>query len=345
MDQGTDGKMKRKGHLFEQVCSFDNLMFSVKEAIKGKKHNQTIARFYLNAEHEVLKLQEDLLSGRYRPMPYTCFYIYEPKKRHICAANIRDRVAHHAICHVIGGIFENSFIYDSYACRENKGAHRAVKRVQSFCRQGKYFLKSDIKKFFASIDHLILKKLIREKIKDSTLLRLMEIIIDTPYSGQTNGNGKGLPIGNLTSQWWANLYLNHFDHYIKDDLGIKKYVRYMDDFIFFSNDKSTLHALREKMSAFLDVNLKLELKERATYIAPISQGIPFLGFSIYPGIIRLKRETKARFRRNYNRMKKKYSTGQIGEEPFLRSVHSMIGHITHADTLCLRRKFFKNIFG
>ncbi len=330
--------MKRYSHLFERVCAFDNLILAAQKAMRGKKNKPNIAAFDFNLEYELIRLQAELNSGAYQMRPYRCFYVYDPKIRYICAADIRDRVVHHAINNIMEPLFERIFIYDSYACRKGKGSHRAVKRLQTFSRKRQYFFKTDIKHFFASVDHSILKALLGRMIKDQTLQKLLNRIIDHPLPGQKTG--KGMAIGNLTSQWWANLYLDRMDHFIKDDLGVKCYVRYMDDFIALANTKTDLHILKATVSKFLRQKLGLQLKESATFIAPVKQGIPFLGFRVFPHLLRLKRENLLRFRRNYCKKEKAYLSGKIDEAAFIRSVNSMSGHIAHADTLQMRRRFF-----
>jgi len=324
--------------LFDKVCSFENLMKASQKAFRGKKNKPQAAEFYFRLESEIVGIQEELLSGNYQPRPYRSFYVYEPKKRHICATDFRDRVVHHAVCNILEPVFERSFIYDSYACRKNKGAHIAMKRVQSFSRKRQYFMKADVSKFYESVDHAVLKNLLGKKIRDPKLKNLMATIIDHPLPEQIPG--KGLPIGNLTSQWWANLYLDDLDHHVKDELGVKCYARYMDDFVILADDKADLHLLRADISSYLDRKLRLKLKDSGTFIAPVWQGIPFLGLRIFPNLIRLKRENILRFRRNFRKKRMSYLAGDIDETAFIRSVQSMIGHIKHADTLRMRQKYF-----
>jgi retron-type reverse transcriptase len=202
--------MKRYGHLFEQVVTFENLCLAAEKAFRGKKDKQRVATFYFHQETEVLRLQEELCSGTYQMRPYRVFEVREPKPRKICAADFRDRVVHHAICNVLDPIFEASSIYDTYACRRDKGSYAAVRRAHEFARRGRYYLKCDVRKYFESVDHAVLKALLRRKIKDETLLALLDRIIDHPIPDAVPG--KGIPIGNLTSQYFANLYLGELDH-------------------------------------------------------------------------------------------------------------------------------------
>jgi len=330
--------MKSYKNLYQKICSFSNLLNAFYKAYKGKKNKPEVIEFFFNYEFELMLIQEELLTNKYQPDKYKNFYVYEPKKRHICAASFRDRIVHHSICNILEPIFEKIFIYDSFACRKNKGHHRAVKRVQSFCRKRKFFLKTDIRKFFPSVDHYVLKQLLLKKINDPQLINLMNKIIEQPLP--KHPKGKGLPIGNLTSQWWANYYLNTLDHYIKDELGIKYYVRYMDDIIILDNEKENLQWLRVKIVKFLEQRLLLELKDSATYISPVHQGISYLGFRIFPQTVRLKHESLLRFKRKYQLREEQYIKGEIDWNTFIKSTSSLIGHIKHANTYKVRYNFF-----
>ncbi|MEA1969484.1 MAG: reverse transcriptase/maturase family protein, partial [Thermodesulfobacteriota bacterium] len=266
------------------------------------------------------------------------FEIYEPKKRNISAAVFRDRVVHHALCNIIEPIFNKSMIYDSYACRKGRGSHAAVKRTQRFTRKFSYFLKCDIKKYFENINHNLLKTMLGKKLKDPLLMELLNKIIDHPVPG---GNpGIGIPIGNLTSQLFANIYLNELDLFIKEEMHIKGYVRYMDDFILFAHDKKSLNQCLNEIHWFTVEKLFIELKQSVLMLAPVTQGVPFLGFRIFPQVIRLKKENLKKFGNNLKKRKKEYETGVIDQECLIRSISSMVAHASHADTYLLRRKIF-----
>ena len=331
--------MKRYGNLFEKITTFENLLLASKNAIRGKKDKKAVASFYFHLENELLALQSELLSGTYHPQPYTQFEVKEPKVRKICSSDFRDRVVHHSICNLIEPIIEKKSIYDSYACRRDKGAHLAVKRCQQFTRQFKFYLKCDIRKFFESIDHDILKKLLRKTFKDQNLLSLLDIIIDHRVDG--NPPGKGLPIGNLTSQHFANFYLNHLDHFIKDRLRIPGYVRYMDDFISFANDKAVLVGLLREIENFTNDVLHLKLKDKVTVIAPVTEGVPFLGFRVFPQVIRIKRENLVRMRRRVRQKEWLYLQGKISERSLVLSVNSIVGHVAHVNSLQVRKGIFE----
>ena len=330
--------MKRYGHLFEQMVTFDNLLRAARKAVQGKKDRPPVAHFYFHLEPELLRLEEELKTGAYMPRPYRSFMVYEPKPRQICAADIRDRVVHHAICNVIGPIFEKYAIHDSYACREDKGTHRAIRRAQEFSRTYCYFLKLDVRKFFGSVDHQRLKERLGRQFKDPQLLTLLHRLIDHPIPAGTAG--QGMPIGNLTSQHFGNFYLGHLDHFVKDELGIKGYLRYMDDMLLFGDDKAELHHICSQVRRFLRDPLRLELKEEGVGLAPVSQGIPFLGFRIFPGLVRLQRPSWTRFKRKVRDREHAYREGQLDEGGLVQSVQSLLGHVQHANTLRLRRSFF-----
>ncbi len=332
--------MKRHGGLYEKIAAFDNLLLAAKKAMKGKKRKRGAAAFYFRLENELLSIESDLLAGSYSALPYRDFHIYEPKMRKICAADFRDRVVHHAICNVVEPLLDKTLISDTYACRMGKGSHAAVRRAQDFSRRFEWFLKCDIRGYFENVDHGVLKTLLLRKIKDKRLLDLLFQIIDQPVPQGTPG--KGIPIGNLTSQLFANLYLGELDHFIKDRMAVKGYVRYMDDFLVFGADKESLRKKLFQIRAFVNERLLLKLKEEALIMEPVLQGIPFLGFRVFPSMVRLDRTRLTRFRRKVRRREREYMKGLIDEGPLVNSVRSMVAHISHANTYMLRKRFFEN---
>ncbi len=240
--------MKRYGNLWDQIVDWSNLFLAARYAQKGKRFRDNVLAFNYNLEPELFKLQFELKAKTYCPGAYRSFRIYDPKPRLISAAPYRDRVVHHALCNIIVPLLDRSFIHDTYANREGYGTHRALKRFIEFARSSQYVLQCDIRKYFPSIDHEIFKQIIRRKIKCKDTLWLIDSIIDgsnlqEPVVEYFPGDDsltpmisrKGLPIGNLTSQFFANLYLNNFDHFIKEKLRVKKYLRYVDDFSLFSD--------------------------------------------------------------------------------------------------------------
>jgi retron-type reverse transcriptase len=339
MDE-TPGRqfMRRHDGLFDQIVSFENLLRAAQMAMRGKREKTSVSSFYFHLENEILAIQSELLAGRYRPAPYRQFEIREPKIRKICSSEFRDRVVHHAICNIIEPVFERRSIFDSYACRKGKGSHSAVIKCQRFTRKFEFYLKCDIRKFFESVDHEVLKTLFRRLFKESRLLALLGIIVDHSVPG--NEPGKGIPIGNLTSQHFANFYLGFLDHYVKNRLRVHGYVRYMDDFLLFFNDKSELHRLQARIEEFFARELKLSLKSRATIIAPVSQGVPFLGLRVFRNLIRIKRENLVRLRRHVRRKEQDFINGKISQKELILSINSVLGHLAHVNSLHERRRIF-----
>ena len=227
--------MKRHNNLYPKLISFNNLLIASKKALKGTTSKKDSLIYFYHLETNILKLQLELVNLTYIPGKYKYFRIYEPKEREIAVAPFIDRVVHHAIINIIEPIYEKIFINNSYATRKEKGTHKAIYKAQSYIKKNKWYFKTDIRKYFNNINHNILLNIIKRKIKDKKLLLLIERII-------RNGgkDGIGLPIGNLTSQFFANVYLDKFDHYIKEELQIKYYIRYMDDLVIFDNNKEKL---------------------------------------------------------------------------------------------------------
>lgn len=321
--------MKRYGHLYGQVASFKNLLDAAGKAQRGKRFKESTAVFNLSLENELLELQSELRGKTYRIGKYKRFFIYDPKKRLISALPYRDRVVQHALCNVIEPIFDNGLIYDTYACRENKGSHKAVNRFAEYCRRNKYALKCDIKSYFASIDHEILSGMIERKIKDPDVLWLIKLIIDSTPS-------PGIPIGNLASQIFANLYLNDLDHYLKETLKCRNYIRYMDDLVVFSEDKDTLSMVKDAIKQNLK-RLKLELHPDKSQIYITTKGIKFLGYKIYPTHRLVITQNIRRFRHRVKKYFGLLESGQITMTKIIRSVQSWLGYAIHADTFKLRR--------
>ncbi|MBF0311735.1 MAG: group II intron reverse transcriptase domain-containing protein [Magnetococcales bacterium] len=335
--------MFRSGNLFDRIVCFTNLWQAAHKAWRGKKDKTRIAHFYFALEVELLSLQEELQSGSWSPRPYRTFEVFEPKRRKIAAADFRDRVVHHAIMNLLEPVFERSLISRTFACRLGKGTHAAVRYAQDLGRRHAFFLKCDVQKYFESMDQSILKTLLRRHLKDARLLTLLDRIID--HAPPDHAPGKGVPIGNLTSQHFANLYLSELDHFVTDRLAVPGYVRYMDDFLFFGPSKSFLHGIHGEVRQFLADKLSLKLKESATLMAPVEQGMPFLGCCVFPGTVRLQPKGAARFRHKTREREQAFRHGQIDEGLLSLSVGSMIGHMAHADTRSLRQRLFSDSLG
>lgn len=344
--------MKTFKQLYSRICAFDNLWRGARRAQRGKRFKPGTARFNFHLEGGLLRLQRELKERRWQPGPYHAFYVYEPKKRLISAAPYRDRVVHHAICQVIEPLFERTFIDDSYACRLNKGTHRAILRFSEFARRRRHVLQCDIRKYFPSIDHQILYELLQRKIRDQHALWLLETIIASsnpqePVPAYFPGDDlftpferrRGIPIGNLTSQFFANLYLNGFDHFVKEELRCRCYLRYMDDFAVFDDDKTRLHELRAAMEEYL-AGLRLQLHPDKCQVFPVTQGAAFLGFRIFPTHRLLRRDNAVRASRRLRRLAAAYTCGQIGFDQMLHSLQSWNAHAAWGHTWGLRSKLF-----
>ena len=333
--------MKRVGHLFERVVDFHALCGAARRAARGKRSSQAAAAFLMELEPEALRLQRELLDGSYRPRPYRSFCIQDPKPRRISAAAFRDRVVHHAVCAALEPVFERYAVADSYACREGKGTLAAVKRAQAFSRRHGHFLKLDVRRYFETLDHAVLEALLRRLLKDRSVLRLIHVFLEAGAPGCPPG--RGLPIGNLTSQHFANLYLGPLDHFIKEDLRIPGYCRYLDDLLLLSGDREQLVYARAQVGEFLSSRLKLELRDEVTRLAPVQAGVPFLGFRIWPGLVRFDPARARRFRRRFRGRLAAWAAGELDEPSLVRCSESLIGWARHADTLMFRRSFFQRL--
>jgi len=290
-----------------------------------------VAEFSLNFMDNIVLLHEDLKNKTYTHGGYEAFKINDPKPREIHKASVRDRLLHHAIYRILYPYFDRKFIFDSYSCRIDKGTHKAMNRFRDFGRkvsknnmQTVWILKCDIRKFFANIDHQILKNILAKFIGDPDVLWLLSQIID---SFETSGKvGVGLPLGNLTSQLLVNIYMNEFDHFGKRELKVKYYIRYADDFVLFSRDKSELESLLIKIGEFLKERLKLELHPNKVEIRTLASGVDFLGWVHFTDHRVLRKSTKKRmFRR-------------IAESPKNETYQSYLGILGHGNTIKLWHK-------
>jgi len=316
--------VKRIGHLFDQVTAFDHLYRSFRLARRGSGNTPEVCRFWYHLEPELLRLQQELHDGSYQPGAYRFFTIHDPKTRVIAVAPFRDRVVHHAVVGVLTPIYERSFIYDSYATRSGKGTHAAIRRAQMFLQRWPYYLKTDIAQYFPSVDHEILLSLLKRKLKDPRLLGLLERIIrNAPEPG------KGLPIGNLTSQFLANVYLDPLDHEIKERLGMAGYVRYMDDLVVFSHAKQELLDVRAQLERFVSDRLALQVKADATQVNRSSHGLSFLGMRIFPQFLRVKRENRRRSLQRLQLRMAAWRRGDLDEAQMQQSVSSIVGHLRY----------------
>jgi hypothetical protein len=315
--------MKSYDGLFTRIVEIENLRRAMEAAARGKRDRPAVTRFLNQADEELPRLREELESSKYIPRPYRYFRICDPKPRTISCADFRDRVVHHAVCDVIGPLIEWRFIFDSWACRKGKGTHRATARAQQLARRFPHFLKLDVASFFDSVDHEILLALLARQFREPRLLTLLATIVRTPLAGAPPG--KGLPIGNLTSQWFANLYLDGADHLVKETLCVPGYVRYMDDMVLFADSKAVLWAAHDALAAFLADERRLSLKAAATRLAPCTEGVPFLGLRIFPGTWRLQRQRFLRTRRRMRGKERMFLEGRLSAEQLARSATAAQG--------------------
>lgn len=319
--------MKTFGGLFEKVVDPEHLERSMKLAARGKRKREPVQRFLNRADRELPLLGAELRAGTYRPRPYSQFKIKDPKPRIITRADFRDRVVHHAVCGVIAPLLERRFVDGSYACRVGKGAHRAVLAAQRFSRCHRYFWKSDISRYYDSVDHEVLLAMLGRTFREPRLNDLLSIIVTHKFPGQQPG--KGLPIGNLTSQWFANFYLDQLDHFVKEDMRIQGYLRYMDDFVAWADDKGQLFELWRESEGFLRDHLKLRIKGEATHVAPVTEGLAFLGMRVFPGTIRLQHGRKHRMLRLIRRREQEYLRGERDACDLSASVQSSVGLVRY----------------
>ena len=330
--------MRRVSGLWPLITSFEHLLRSARRAARHKRRVRAAAAFLERLEPEVLAVQRELLAGAYRPRPAYSFTIYDPKERVITAAAFRDRVVHHALIDALEPRFDRRMIATSFACRRGKGTHAALKDARGCVRRYAYFLKLDVRRFFPSLAHDVVLETVGRLVKDRAALALFATIVRS--GGDPLSPGVGLPIGNLTSQWAANLVLDRLDHHVKETLRIPGYIRYMDDFVLFDDAKERLQTAHAEVATFLRDRLRLELKERATLLAPAAEGLPFLGWRIFRGTTRLRPENKRRLKRRLAKRAAECAAGRRTEESYAACVRSTVAHLEHGSTSALRRRWF-----
>ena len=322
---------------FEKIISVENLLLAWKEFLRGKRNKKDVQEFQLHFMDNVLSLHQDLKNKTYVHGGYYAFKISDPKPRDIHKATVRDRLLHHAIYRVLYPYFDSKFIHDSYSCRLEKGTHRAIDRFRDFHRKVSknntktcWILKCDIRKFFANIDHKILKEILSRTVLDADILWLLGQVIDS-FSSNThmrdsvNVSLVGLPLGNLTSQLLVNIYMNEFDQFVKRKLKVKHYIRYADDFVVLSQDKEYLQNTLEQMKEFLENKLKLNMHPDKVYIKTIASGVDFLGWVSFPKHRVLRTSTK-------RRMLKK-----LKNNPKEETRQSYLGMLGHGDAYELKK--------
>lgn len=343
---------KRVGNLYYQNLTYEQLYYAYLNAAKGKRYRADVLEFTNNLESNLLALLEELKNHTYVVGAYREFYVYEPKKRLIMALPFRDRVVQWWIYSLLYPIFDKTFIKDSFACRRGKGTKAAADRIQYILRKPElangewYFLKLDMAKYFYRVVHSILLEIVKRKIKDPDMIQLLDLFIKgdgTPFGltlcknveDADRINDRGMPIGNLSSQLLANVYLNELDQFCKHVLGIRYYVRYMDDVIIISNSKQELHEILSRITEFLETRLQLVLNDKTT-IRPVSMGVQFVGLTIWATHRTVRKSTSLRIRRRLKISAKRYKLGKINLESYNSTLQSYMGLLKYND--CYRFK-------
>lgn len=328
------------------------------KARKSKRYEDEVLKFTYNLEANLFSLKEELKTLSYKPSGYKSFFVMNHKRRLVSKSSFRDRIVHHAFINVLEPYFDRKFIYDSYGCRKNKGQHRAVRRFREYSQRNKFVLKLDIQKYYASIDHQILLRILERYVKDEDAMFIIRRILKSGkdilkneyimnwFKGDTLisplNRDRGLPIGNLTSQFFANIYLNNFDHLIKEKLRVKGYIRYMDDMVLFSNDKQELWKHLKRIESYLN-NLRLVLKDKSILLQPVSKGTLYLGYRIFPTHILVRKDTVYRYTRKFKNKLKAYKRGELSKEKLIQSWNAWQGHIAHADNYNLQKLILKKV--
>ena len=330
--------MKRKGQLFNKIIEIDNLHLAHQNARKNKTHYSEVKKIDENTDYYIYKLQKMLVNKTFKTSEYKIFNITDRgKEREIYELPyFPDRIIHHAIMNVIEPIFLNNFINQTYAALPNKGTHRALEKLDEYIKEREstqYCLKIDIKKFFPNINKEILKKMLRKKFKDKELLWLLDDIV--------NSSENGIPIGNYLSQYFGNFYLSYFDHWLKEEMKVKYYIRYVDDCVILHNDKEFLHNLKREMDEYLDNSLKLKIKENWQIFPTFVRGIDFVGYRHFGDYILLRKSTANTFKNKMSRLLKRCEKGIEMTYSEWCSINSYKGWIMYCNGYNLTEKYIK----
>lgn len=328
--------MKTSDSLFERMTSLHHLFLSWDQFRRGKRKRKDIQNFERHLEDNIFQLQHDLTTLQYQHDPYSHFYVTDPKQRRISKASVKDRLVHQVVYSVLTEIFDKKFIFHSLSSRLGKGTHIGISELRKMCRKAScngyracYGLKMDVKRFFDTIDHNILKSLIRKNVQDPNILKIIDVIIDS-FEIEV-GSGAGIPLGNVTSQLFANIYLNELDDFIKQTLREPYYLRYCDDFIVLSQDEAHLQLLIPIIRNFLENTLRLTLHPNKVIVRKLIQGIDFVGYVIFPhhGLVRTR--TKQRMKRKLNVAYKDFLSGLIDGKQMDQRLQSYLGILSHAN--------------
>lgn len=305
----------------EKIADPDNLRLAYWKAQRGKSAKPEVLEYQQNLDQHLLHLRAELLGGNVRVGNYHYFKVYDPKERQICAAAFSERVLHHALMNVCHDSFEKYQIYDSYASRTGKGTLAALQRAAFFHTKHTWFMKLDIRKYFDSIDHDVLKSLLSKRFKDYKLMSIFTAIIDSYYTHPS----KGLPIGNLTSQYFANHYLAVADHFVKEALQVEGYTRYMDDMVLWSDDKVSLLRKGRELKGFLGSVLQIELKPIC--LNQTLKGLPYLGYLLYPNFVGLNRNSRTRFKKKLELYENNLNTETWTQKDYQRHVLPLVAFV------------------
>lgn len=342
--------MKMYNNIFENIVSPECLFLAWTNFVKDKKNKPDVMRFGWKLEENVFQLSRELKHQQYKHGKYTSFYVTDPKQRHIHKAEVRDRVLHHAVVSILTPIFEPTFISNSFSCQQGKGTHKGVLAVERMARKVSknstrpcYALKCDVKKFFDSVNHNVLLGILSKRVKDENVMWLMHEIVGSFISSYSNlFEKRGIPIGNLTSQLFANIYMNEFDQFVKQKLKIKYYARYTDDFIILSDNFDYLENLLKPISRFLIDELKIEPHPKKTSIRKFNQGIDFLGYIIFPHHRLLRTRTRKRIERGLHRRLLQYNDCQLERESLEQLLNSYWGVFCHCNAYIVSEKLINH---
>jgi len=339
--------MELNDKLYPKICDWRNLVFAWKKARKGKIRKRYVKRFEINLRENLLRLKEELDNKTYKSKPLKIFILRDPKTRKISKSAFRDRIVHHALIDVIGDIFEKSFIYDSHANQIGKGTLKAIERFDEFKRKASknnskkcYVLKADIKHYFEEINHDILIEILSKKIKDKNVLNLIKIILTNQAIGGIKI--KGMPLGNLTSQFFANVYLNELDQFIKHKLRAKYYIRYVDDFVILHYHKNQLKSWKEEIDKFLKEKLGLELHPDKSHILKLEKGIKFLGFRIFNHHKLLRKSNIKNFERKLSQLKIMHDEGLLNREEVVEKLEGWLAYASNGNTYKYKKHIIRN---
>lgn len=349
--------MKTHKNLYVRLCKMDNVILAYEKARKEKSKKQSVIEFDKKTKENLEQLQKELIEMTYKPKPLKRFIVRDPKTRTIHASAFKDRIVHHLIVNALEPIFEKLFICDSFASRKNKGAHAAIVRFDKFKRkvsqngllvrpvqgmqkdnnnvQG-YVLKADIRHYFDNVDHNILINIIKKKISDGKLIWLIRKVLNNFNSLV---KGKGMPLGNYTSQFFANVYLNYLDYFVKHELKAKYYIRYVDDFVILHRNKNRLEYFKNKIIEFLK-DIRLELHPEKSDIVPLQKGITFLGYRVFYYHKLLRKRNQKHFLRKFDKYFQLYNQDIITDEQLIAMMQGWFGYAQWANTYKLRKQIF-----